>query len=64
LYSVELKSGAPAETVNVRFVEKDASGPFVAVESDDAGQLVDRVLGRVVYALSQHSDNLMVDRYV
>jgi hypothetical protein len=63
-YSVELRSVETGETVTVRFVEKDDDGPHVTVGSEDAGPLFDRVLGRVIYALSQHSDDLMVDRYV
>jgi hypothetical protein len=62
-YSVELKSAESGEEVTVRFVEKDEDGAYVVVTSGNAGPLFDRVLGRVVYALSQHSDSLMVDRY-
>ncbi len=63
-YSVELKSADTGEAVAVKFVEKDEDGPHVVVGSENAGPLFDRVLGRVIYALSQHSDDLMVDRYV
>ena len=60
-YSVDLKSSG--ETVSVRYVQ-DEEERYVAVSGDGAGTLFDRVLGRVIYALAAHSDNLMVDRYV
>ena len=60
-YSVDLKSSA--ETVSVRYVE-DGEERYVSVSGDGAGTLFDRVLGRVIYALAAHSDNLMIDRHV
>ena len=60
-YSVDLKSSDSSETVSVRFVE-DGEEHFVSVSGTGAGLLFDRVLGRVVYALAAHSDNLMIDR--
>ncbi len=36
---------------------------MVSVMSLNAGPLFDRVLGKVIYALSEHSDDLMVERY-
>ena len=60
-YSVDLKSSA--ETVSVRFVE-DGEEHYVLVSGDGAGTLFDRVLGRVIYALADHSDNLMICRRV
>ena len=62
-YSVDLKSADTGETVTVRFVEAEGEPPEVVVHSPDAGLLFDRVLGRVVYALSTHSDHLMIDLY-
>jgi hypothetical protein len=62
-YSVDLKSRDTDEGVEVRFVEQDEDGSYVSVISAAAGALFDRVLGRVIYALSCHSDSLMVDRY-
>jgi len=61
-YSVDLKSPDSSETVSVRYVE-DGEERYVSVSGDGAGTLFDRVLGRVIYSLSAHSDNLMVDRY-
>jgi|GEM_PF-2563616 len=62
-YSVDLRSSATGEIVTVRYVEADGEAPEVVVCSPDAGLLFDRVLGRVVYALSTHSDHLMIDRH-
>ena len=62
-YSVDLKSRDGSEAVAVRFVEQDEDGSYVSVTSTEAGPLFDRVLGKVIYALSEHSDSLMVDRY-
>jgi hypothetical protein len=61
-YSVDMKSPTSGEIVNVRFVEA-AEERYVSVSGLGAGTLYDRVLGRVIYALAAHSDNLMVDRY-
>ena len=60
-YSVDLKSSA--ERVSVRYVE-DGEEHYVSVSGDGAGTLFDRVLGRVIYALAAHSNNLMIDRHV
>jgi hypothetical protein len=61
-YTVELKDAS--ETVTVKYVEwVDDNPAHIAVRSTSAGALFDRVLGRVIYALSQHSDDLMVDKY-
>ena len=58
-YSVNLQDTVTSEAVSVRFV---AAGEdcYVAISSSLPGQLFDRVVGRVVCALSAHSDNLMV----
>jgi len=63
-YSAELKSPTTGEIVTVKMEQKDADGPFVTVRADDAGPLFDRVLGRVIYALSEHSDDLTVEKYI
>ena len=60
-YSVDLKNSDSSETVSVRFVE-GGEERFVAVSGTGAGVLFDRVLGRVIYALAAHSDDLMIDR--
>ena len=56
-YSVDLRDAATGEVVSVKYLEKD---DYVIVEADRSGALYDRVVGRVVCALSKHSDNLMV----
>lgn len=60
-YWVDLKS--QDEAVSVRYVE-DGDERYVCVSGDGAGTLFDRVLGRVIYALAAHSDNLMINRHV
>jgi hypothetical protein len=60
-YSVDLRSSDSSETVSVRYVELGEEC-FVSVSRTGAGSLFDQVLGRVIYALAAHSDNLMVDR--
>jgi hypothetical protein len=62
-YTAHLKDPESGEVVAVALVEANDERPFVAVKSTKAGPLFDRVLGRVVYALSEHSDDLIVDRY-
>jgi hypothetical protein len=64
-YTVELKSSDTGEIVSVKYVDDEDAGfpAYVAVSSSKAGLLFDRVLGRVIYALSEHSDDLMVDRH-
>ena len=61
-YSVELKDPSSGEAVSVNYVE-EGEEHYVSVSGSGCGSLFDRVLGRVIYALSEHSDNLMVDRY-
>jgi hypothetical protein len=62
-YTAQLKDAQSGEAVDVALVEGHDERPFVTVKSGNAGPLFDRVLGRVVYALSEHSDDLIVDRY-
>ena len=58
-YSVDLKSRKSGESVTVRLYEgwDDA---YVMVNSPNAGELFDRVVGRVIYALSAHTDYLQI----
>lgn len=60
-HDVDLKSQDSAETVTVRYID-DGEAPYVSVSGQGPGTLFDRVLGRAIYALAGHSDNLMVDR--
>jgi hypothetical protein len=59
-YSVDLKS-EDGELVTVRFQSDEDQ--YVAVVGIGKGPLFDRVLGRVVYELGAHSDNLMIYRW-
>jgi hypothetical protein len=61
-YGVELKHSDTGEVVVVKYVD-DGEERYVSVSSPEAGSLFYRVLGRVVYALSEHSDDLMVDKW-
>ncbi len=61
-YTVDLKSSDSSEIVSIRFVE-DGDERFVSVSGAGTGLLFDLVLGRVIYALAGHSDDLMVERY-
>lgn len=58
-YCVRLTS--PSETIEVSLAEEEEQ-KYVIVRGTGAGELFDRVLGRVIHALAAHSDNLMVDR--
>jgi len=61
-YTVDLKGRDSDEAVSVKYVE-DGEEHYVSVKGIGTGALFDRVLGRVIYALAAHSDNLMIDRY-
>jgi hypothetical protein len=61
-FSVQLRNGQTGEVVEVSLIETKDDRPYVSVRSPNPGSLFDRVLGKVVYALSEHSDYLIVDR--
>lgn len=64
-YVVELATPDQVEVVSVALVERTADeSAYVRVTGTAPGPLFDRVLGRVTYSLSAHSDNLMVDRVI
>ena len=60
-YSVDLENAT--EKVSVRYIEEEENA-YVSVQGEGMGTLFDRVLGRVIYALSAHSDNLMISNRV
>ena len=62
-YDVDLRWPATGESVRVRYVDGNR-GAFVAITSEGSGSLFDRVAGRVIYALSEHTDHLLVDRHI
>jgi hypothetical protein len=61
-YDIDLKSDETGETVSVRYFENEGDLDFVLIKTDLPSDLYDRVVGRVICALSMHSDNLMVYR--
>lgn len=58
-YNVSLASGS--ETVEVSLTE-EAEQMYVIVRGTGTGELFDRVLGRVIHALADHSDYILVGR--
>lgn len=58
-YSVDLKSITTGEKVSVRLVE-EWEDSYVLVSSPNSGELFDRVVGRVIFALSENTDYLQV----
>jgi hypothetical protein len=63
-YNVELATADGSERVSVSVVATADEGVHVRVHGSSAGVLFERFLGRVTYALAEHSDNLMVDRII
>ena len=62
-YSLKLKDVANGEEVSVQLVEAtEDDHSHIRIRSNKNGILFDRVVGRVVYALSANSDNAMVGR--
>lgn len=61
-YDVELKVPDSDERVSVRYITGDGD-KYDHVEVTATAALFDRVLGRVIHALSAHSDNLQVSRH-
>lgn len=62
-YDVELRNPHTGEAVSVCYVESGAEA-HVFITASGAGSLFDRVAGRVIYALSAHTDTLWIDRHV
>lgn len=60
-YTVHLRDDQTGEEVSVCMRDTPDDCPTVIVEGSSRGPLLDRVLGRAIQALSEHSDNLMVD---
>ncbi len=61
-YSVRLRDSDSGDEVLVWMSADSDDIPAVIVEGLPRSALLDRALGRVIQALSEHSDNLMVDR--
>ena len=58
-HSVDLRDGVTGDVVSVRYVEA-GEDCYVTVEAGKSGALFDRVVGRVVCALSTNSDRVLV----
>ncbi len=61
-YAVRLQDGEDGDEVSVWMSDDPNDFPTVHVEGQFRSRLFDRVLGRVIQALSEHSDNLMIGR--
>jgi hypothetical protein len=61
-YDVELRDASSGESVSVRYVESGEE-PHVHITGSGEGSLFDRVAGRVIHAMSAHSDLLYIDRH-
>jgi hypothetical protein len=59
-YTVELRNDETGATIAVNYDKAEDGLDYVIVDSDTADELFDRAVGRVIRALSKHSDNLMV----
>ncbi len=59
-YTVSLRDPEQGVQVSVWMTDDPEDFPTVTVEGSPRGALFDRVLGRVIQALSEHSDSLMV----
>jgi hypothetical protein len=59
-HTVHLRDERNGEEVSVCMCDTSDDLPTVIVEGSFQGPLLDRVLGRTIQALSEHSDNLMV----
>ncbi len=60
-YTVDLRDPSSGEKVMVRFVEPPDDQPHVSVKGTRRSVLFEKVVGRVIWALSKHSDDLMID---
>jgi hypothetical protein len=60
-YTVHLRDAGTGVEVSVQMVERDDDFPTVIVEGVSRSPLFDRTVGRVIQALSEHSDDLQVD---
>ena len=61
-YAAELKGSEERVSVSLR-PATDEDSAHVLVAGEGRGDLFDRVLGRVVFALSAHSDSVWVSRW-
>lgn len=62
-YTVQLRDRDSGDEVSVWMSDRPDDFPTVVVEGPSRSALLDRALGRVIQALSENSDHLMVDRW-
>jgi hypothetical protein len=61
-YTVQLRDVRTGDEVTVVMKDTPEDFPTLIVEGRSRSVLFDRAVGRVVQALAEHSDNLMVDQ--
>lgn len=61
-YSVHLRDAAAGAEVTVKMTEPENDFSTVIVEGTYRSSILDRALGRVVLALSEHSDDLAIHK--
>jgi hypothetical protein len=57
-YSVHLRDAGSGDEVSVTMTETENHFPTVLVEGTSRSSILDQALGRVIQALSEHSDSL------
>lgn len=64
-YSVDLRDSVTDEAVSVRLIDPktDDDHPHIQIRSNKYGTLFERVVGRAVFAMSAHTDNLVLMRW-
>ena len=60
-YSVDLRDAGTGEDVIVRLIESKEERPYISIKGSRKSALFEKVIGRVIWALSQNSDDLIVD---
>ena len=60
-YAVDLRDTGTGEGVIVRLIESKEERPYISIKGRRKSSLFDKVVGRVIWALSQNSDDLIVD---
>jgi hypothetical protein len=61
-YDMDLRDASTQESVTVRYIESGEEA-HVHITGSGEGSLFDRVAGRVIHAMSAHSDSLFIDRH-
>jgi hypothetical protein len=61
-YDVDLRDASTGESVAIRYIESGEEA-HVHITGSGEGALFDHVAGRVILAMSAHSDSLLIDRH-